>query len=136
MPALLVSWQPGSGAEESQVVDSVEGVTAAAEQLLARYQSAGDALPGLELRSDENGRLAIALAPFGWALIHTDDEFNQHCTEAESAVSGEALQVRWDELTSVPRRWFVPSGTASNGVQQWLDDGTLSPNLRWSNHCF
>jgi hypothetical protein len=138
MVVVLSSWDPSTGVSEVEAVRRVEDVAAAAERLLGRYRVAGSQLPGMELQpdDDDHGRLAIAVAPGGWALIHTDKHFDQHCTQAEAPVPGESLEVMWDELTTIPRRWFVPRELAMAGVQQWLEDGTLSPRLRWSDHCY
>jgi hypothetical protein len=138
MVVVLASWDPSTGAREVEEVRRVEDIAAAAERLLKRYRGAGGQLPGVELQpdDDDHGRLAIAVAPEAWALVHTDENFDQHCTQAEVSVAGESLEVMWDELTPIPRSWFVPRELAMAGVQQWLEDGTLSPRLRWADHCY
>ena len=150
MAVVLSSWDPSTGARDVEVVRRVEDVTAAAERLLGRYRTAGAALPGMELQPDDEdygrledsgrledyGRLAVAVAPWGWALVHTDENFDQHCTQAEAPVPGESVEVMWEQLTPIPQRWFVPRELAVGGVRQWLEDGTLSPGLRWSDHCY
>jgi hypothetical protein len=137
MVIVLASWDPSMGAREVEAVRRAEDVAAAAERLLGRYRLAGGRLPGMELQPDDGdqGRLAIAVAPGGWALIHTDRNFDQHCTQAEAPVPAGSLEVMWEQLTPIPRCWFVPRELAMAGVRQWLEDGTLSPRLRWSDHC-
>jgi hypothetical protein len=133
---VLASWDPSTGATQVEAVHRVQ-VAAAAERLPGRYRLAGELLPGIELEPDDNrGRLAIAVAPAGWALIHTDRNFDQHCTQAEAPVPAESLEVTWEQLTPISQRWFVPQELAMAGVRQWLEDGTLSPRLRWSEHCY
>lgn len=130
-------WEPYGAGSHTRALASVDDVETLAEDLLSRYQEAGDMLPGIELgTSDESGSLAIAVAGFGWALIHSDADLNQHCTRSGLAVSGDSLDTRWDQPTSVPRAWFVPKQTALVGVSRWLADGGLAPELPWSDQCY
>ncbi|HYR63721.1 MAG TPA: hypothetical protein VET24_13960 [Actinomycetota bacterium] len=134
--AFLTAWDPETRAEIIQRVRSGDDVLAAARRLLDRYQQAGILLPGLELRTgnEEQGSLSIAVRPSQWALVHTDEEFTQHCTQGQDGAEGSA-DVSWDELTPIPVKWFVPEEEAAAAVERWLDDGTLTSALRWSDDC-
>ena len=134
--ATLTGWDPETHTEFTQPVHSADDVQVAARGLLERYRQAGGDLPGLELRTGtgDEGSLSIAVGQSEWALVHTDDEFDQRCTQGQGDVEGSA-DVSWDELTPIPLRWFVPEGEAVAAVARWLDDGTLTSSLRWSDDC-
>lgn len=137
MDAQLLFWEPrGTSAQVRSVTTAVE-VQALADDLLARYEAARDILPGIELhRDDDDGAsLSIAVARFGWALVHTDAEVNQHCTRQADTPVSESPDVRWEEPTSVPRSWFIPTELALVGISRWLADGSLAPELPWSDQC-
>lgn len=122
------------------VTESLAGETSLAEfvaRFAAEFTSKNSVLPGFELVSDdeERGTLAVALAPYGWALVHTSqDHLTQHCTQGDA--SDESVDVRWDEVTSVPKKWFVPKNQAMSAVEQWAQDGTLSADVHWSDQCY
>lgn len=126
-------WNPGDLRPHEISVESGEQVRSLGEEVLAQYVAAGVMVPGLEL-SHEGGELSmsIAIAPFGWALIATDSDFNQHRTQADEAAEGVA-DVRWEEPTSIPRGWFIPTDAAVEAVSCWLADGSLDPRVRWSD---
>src|SRR2546430_7483407 len=86
--------------------------------------------------TEPSGSLAIAVAPFGWALIHnSEDHLTQHCTKATGNDGGPEVPIEWDQETTVLRNWFIPQALALKGVRQWLEHGTLAPDLPWSDHC-
>ena len=127
--------EPFSDKVQSRALNTAEEVEPFAADLLTRYQAARDILPGIELRRDDGTSLSIAVAPFGWALVHTDTSFDQHCTRNLDATSAAGLDVRWEEPTSVPRDWFVATPHAVGAVRTWLRDGSLSADLTWSDDC-
>ncbi len=132
----LLYTEPFSAKVNSRSVTTVAEVEVFASDLLARYQSEGDILPGIDLRRDSGESLSIAVAPFGWALVHTDAEFDQHCTRCPDAADDGSHDVRWEEPDSVPPDWFVPRRDAILGVSQWMADGSLARELRWSDECY
>lgn len=131
----LLYWEPHSTTQESRTVTTAAEVEQLADELLTRYQAAGDMLPGLELQQGEEGEsLSIAVAATGWALIHTNADFDQHRTQADSTVEDtSADDVQWEEPTTIPRNWFVPKHAALIGISHWLQDRSLAPELTWSN---
>jgi hypothetical protein len=131
----LLFSEPFSTKVQTRSVSTVADVEELAGELLTRYQSAGDILPGIELRRDGGESLSIAVAPFGWALVHTDAEFAQHCTRCQGAEDGGGHDVRWEEPDSVPHGWFIPQHEAVAGVGQWMNDGSLASQLSWSDQC-
>lgn len=131
----LLYTEPFSTKVHTRTVTTVGEVEALAEDLLARYQTEGDILPGIDLRRDNGESLSIAVAPFGWALVHTDTEFDQHCTRCPDTADDASHDVRWEEPDSVPHNWFIPKTDAIVGVSQWMTDGTLAPQLSWSDQC-
>jgi len=118
-------------------IEDEDAVAKLAAQLL-KDTGKDQALPGFELSDDDNkhGTLAAAVAPFGWALVHTSqDHLVQHCTQ-NSGVAEESIDVQWDEVTSIPKKWFIPQKQAMAGIRQWMQDGTLSPSVHWSDQCY
>jgi hypothetical protein len=133
----LFYWDPSTGAERSEPVKDIRDALGSIERVASQYEKKDAGIPGIEIRAPKHGQLAIAIAPFGWALVQSDENFDQHCTETtDSATDGASLDVIWDQPTSVPRRWFVTKEEARRGIEQWLEDGTLSPSLKWSDKCF
>jgi hypothetical protein len=135
MAVELLFWEPGGAEEQMRSVSSPAEVEAVADQLLARYQSTGS-LPGIELRASDGQSLSIAVGPSGWALIHTDAEFTQHCTKRTDSNGQPSADVQWDQVTSIPDQWFIPRPAAAVGVARWLADGSLAPDLPWSDECY
>ena len=128
-------WDPRTAAPRSRAVSGEAEVEALAAALLDEYQAAGDTVPGIELRRDASGaRLSLAVAPFGWALIHTDGAFDQRRTRGAERDSG-TVDVGWEEVTPIPRGWFIPKAQALQGVTRWIDDGGLADELTWSDDC-
>jgi hypothetical protein len=78
--------EPFDARVQTRTATTLAEVEAFADDLLARYQKAGDMLPGIDLHRNGGESLSIAVALFGWALVHTDTEFNQHCTRCPGAV--------------------------------------------------
>ena len=129
----MLYWEPGKVPAKASKVADVAEIETLADDLLSRYHSAG-VLPGIELRASSGDTLSIAVSPDGWALVHTDTQFTQHCTYRPEGDKGSA-DVRWEEVTSVPKDWFIPKALALAGIKQWLADGTRSPDLPWSDQC-
>jgi len=133
-------WNQGSIQRQSQPVSSEAEVDKLAAGLLAQYEAAGDIAPGIELRRDSSGAgLSIAVTGDGWALIHTDQDFNQHCTRGSSsdddAAEDAALDVMWEESQSIPKAWFIPKQQALRGVARYIADGGLADEITWSDDC-
>jgi hypothetical protein len=133
--AELLFWEPGGTGEQTRNVSDAGEVEAVADELLARYQSA-NTLPGIELQASDGQSLSIAVGPSGWALIHTDTEFTQHCTKRTDSNGQPSADVQWDQITSIPDQWFIPKPSALAGVTQWLTDGTLAGGLPWTDECY
>lgn len=136
--ARLSSWDPKTYKERSEEVATPDEVARRAADLLDRYKGSAGRYPGLQLERSNgaSGSLAIAVAPFGWALIHSsEDHLTQHCTKATGNDGGPEVPIEWDQETTVPRNWFIPQALALKGVRQWLEHGTLAPDLPWSDHC-
>jgi hypothetical protein len=130
----LLYSEPHTAKVLSRLVDTAEEVQAAGAELLARYRAANDLLPGVELRCSAGDSLSIAIAPFGWAIVHTSVDSGQHCTRSRATEPG-SVGVRWEEPDSVPRHWFVPEQQAVLAVAQWMAYGTLASELTWSDQC-
>jgi hypothetical protein len=139
MPIELMFTEPHDTRVQTRTVaDSAEVETVAGE-LLARYQTSGDVLPGIELRREGGESLSIAVAPFGWALVHTDTDFDQRCTRRAAPAGGAAEagrhEVRWEEPDTVPTTGSSPTPDALAGVSQWMADASLTTGLIWSDQC-
>jgi hypothetical protein len=129
-------WNQGSIERQSQPVSSEAEVEKLAAGLLAQYEAAGDIAPGIELRRDASGAgLSIAVTADGWALIHTDQDFVQHCTRGSSSDDDAALEVMWEESQSVPKSWFIAKQPALRGVARYIADGGLADEITWSDDC-
>lgn len=128
-------WNQGSIERQTRDVSSEADVEALAGELLAQYEAANDIAPGIELRRDSSGAgLSVAVTSDGWALIHTDSNFDQHCTSGGG--DGEAaLDVMWEETQSIPQDWFVPKNLALRGVARYIADGGLADEITWSEDC-
>lgn len=119
-------------------IDNEGAVAAFAAQLADQHQDKDGPVPGFELSAGRTnaGTLAVAVAPFGWALIHTSpDHLTQHCTYGSSQTD-KSIAVQWDEITSIPHKWFIPQNQAIEGIRQWLRDGSLSSSVHWSDQCY
>ncbi len=76
-----MSWDPNGINENSEEVARAEDVASRAAHLLEQYREAGDEYPGLSLVGTDAavGSMAIAVAPFGWALSHSSEDYlTQH----------------------------------------------------------
>jgi hypothetical protein len=132
----LLYSEPFSTKVETRTVSSTAEIETFADDLLTRYQTAGDILPGIDLRRGNGESMSIAIAPFGWALIHTDADLDQHCTRRTDTAEGDGSHdVRWEEPDTVPDDWFIPRPQAVMAVSRWMADGTLAPELQWSDQC-
>lgn len=127
--------EPFSATILTRSVDAPGEVELFAADLLARYQAAGDVLPGIDLRRDAGDSMAVAVAPSGWALVHTDTDFDQHCTRGNGTDDDGTVEVRWEEPDSLPGSWFVPTARAVAAVARWMADGALTPDVTWSDQC-
>lgn len=83
----------------------------------------------------ENGRTAeIALANDSWALLFfvMKDAFpeEQWCSVGPDA--DEEIYVQWDQPTPISKRLFVRQTEAEIALFQWLKNGQLSGNIRWT----
>ncbi len=131
----VLYWEPGRLEAKERLVSDVAEVEELADELLARRQSTGP-LPGLELQGAQADSLSIAVSPTGWALIHTDAKLIQHCTKRPEPDDNSSLDVQWEEITPIPAQWFITKPLAIIGLEQWLNDGTRSPRLPWSEKAF
>lgn len=123
----------------TKVIENESAVAAFAVQLEDRYQGKDGLALGFELSVSNKaaGTLAVAVAPFGWALVHTSqDHLTQYCTYLMKNQTDESVDVQWDEITTIPRRWFIPKTQALEGIKQWLQDGTRSSAISWSDQCY
>lgn len=128
-------WNQGSLERQTRDVSSEADVEALAGELLAQYEAASDIAPGIELRRDSSGAgLSVAVTSEGWALIHTDPSFHQHCTRGSDG-DEVALDVMWEEAQSIPQAWFVPKNLALRGVARYISDGGLADEITWSEDC-
>ena len=134
----LLSWDPAGRKENSENVATAEDVASRASDLLERCKATGNEYPGLELEGSNrvSGSLSIAVAPFGWALIHTSEDYlTQHCTKTTGSDIGPSIPIEWKQETLIPRDRFIPQQLALKGVGHFLDHGTLAPDLPWSDDC-
>ncbi len=131
----LTYWEPGGGEARTIPLTGTEQLAVLADHLHHVYEQAHDILPGIELgRPDDGESLSIAVGAAAWALVHTDSDFDQHCTHDHGGDDG-SVEVRWEEPTSIPRRWFVARDSALGAVGTWLADGSLDPTITWSSDC-
>ncbi len=98
----LLYTEPFSTKVETRTVNTAADIETFADDLLTRYQTAGDILPGIDLRHDNGESMSIAIAPFGWALIHTGADLDQHYTRSNDTAEGGSHDVRWEEPDSIP----------------------------------
>lgn len=131
MPAELLYWD--GTVERSVPVDGVEQVHSAIADVVddklggARGFSLSD--PSTD---DSSANLAIAVDSTRWALIHTDDALDQHRTVGDSDPDT-SIDVLFDEVTPIPRSWFITPASAEIAIAQWLTDRTLSLEIEWSD---
>jgi len=131
-------WNPQTNKLTTEPVSDQDSIEKLISELSKKYPNP-NTLPGFELVSSNKtyGTLAIAVAPFGWAIIHTsEDHLTQHCTNSKQGSDEESLDVQWEEVDSVPRKWFIPKNEALVGIKQWMLDGTLSPAVAWCDKCY
>lgn len=117
---------------------TVADLQALAEQLLSDYRAVGANRPGIELtRGDpEDGgeSVSLAVAEIGWAMVHTNADFDQRRTDDPQAGEG-SIDVDWGQITPIPRRWFIPPPVAVGALEQWLIQGTLDTEVFASTDC-
>ena len=126
-------WDGRGGGPTTAEVDDAGAVDALATRLLDSWASAST-LPGIELGEAPGATLSIGVAADRWALVVTDETFDQHCSQADDAPDG-SVDVSWGEPTPVPWTWFVDRATAVGAVDRWLTDRTLAPEVEWCDRC-
>jgi hypothetical protein len=127
-------WTPDSAHRYAREITDIADVEGLADALIRDFETEGLTVAGIELRRSATGPgLSIAVAEFGWALIHTDDNFDQHCTRGGDETG--TVRVMWEETTEIPRSWFIPRRLALFGVTRWLVDGGLAAETAWSDDC-
>jgi hypothetical protein len=94
-----------------------------------------DCATGVELVSEAGDTMSVAIDGPMWALCHTSpDKLTQHCSIGDEAARG-SRAAYWDQLTDVPRRWFVAEALAWEALREWSQFGRLSTRLHWSDGC-
>ncbi|MEU7769569.1 hypothetical protein AB0B25_31480 [Nocardia sp. NPDC049190] len=134
MTELLYS-EPFSSKLKTRGVYVAEELSALAVELLDRYKAEKDIFPGIEIRRGSGESLAIAIAPIGWALVHTNADFAQHSTRDPEVESETTCDIRWEEPGSLPVSWFISEALALTAITQWMAGGGLTTDITWSQEC-
>lgn len=138
--ATTLTYYPADSTESRQTpASTTTQVQALADRLLDAYRATGDNRPGLELtRGDpEDGgeSISLAVADIGWAMVHTDADFNQHCTRNEDSAEEGSIDIDWGEITPIPKTWFLPVAMALPALNKWLADGDLDTDVFSCTDC-
>jgi hypothetical protein len=135
-----LTYYPADSTEPRQTPTSTTAqVQALADRLLDAYRAAGGNRPGLELtRGDpEDGgeSISLAVADIGWAMVHTDADFNQRCTRNAASAEEGSIDVDWGQITPIPKKWFLPVTMALPALNRWLTDGDLDIDVFSCTDC-
>lgn len=136
----LRSWDPTSREETGHQVSSVEEVAKAADLIGEAYRRAEVSyLPGLALwrgiEEPENS-LSVGIAPDGWAIVHTNDEFFQVVTHGSHERDGVRRSVQLDDFLEIPTVCFIDKDLALETVAHWMATGELLPSAGFSDDLF
>lgn len=133
--------RPGVVEVQMEPLTNVRDLRRIADDLVTAHRAAGRrTVPGLTLNrgpdpDDPLESLAIGATGGEWAMIHTDEEFNQRRTEGKASRLG-SIDVDWGQPDGVPRDWFIPVEVALPAIQAWLTEGRLDQNVFSSTDCY
>ena len=135
-----LTYYPADSTEPHQTPASTTAqIQALADRLLDAYRAVGDNRPGLELtRGDPEGggeSVSLAVADIGWAMVHTDADFNQRCTRNRDSAEEGSIDIDWGQITPIPKTWFLPVVTALPALARWLADGDLNTDVFSCTDC-
>lgn len=139
MTTTLTYYPAGSTQPRHAPATSATAIRALAEQLLNDYRTAGATRPGLELTKDDpddgSELISIAVAEIGWAMIHTNPDYDQRCTRNPASSDTDSIDIDWGQPTPIPKHWFIPATTALPAIDQWLTNGHLDTDVFSSTDC-
>ncbi|WP_194913699.1 hypothetical protein [Catenulispora rubra] len=128
-PHHLRYWDPTEKEETGTNVTSAAEVAATADAVAATYREQDfGSYPGLTLQRTPDApadSLGICVAPFGWALIHTDEDFAQTITHSDRPLDGTDQQVWFDDILEVGTVCFIDRELAVEVIGSWMTGGGL-----------
>lgn len=133
-------WEPTTRKETGQHVRSVGEVAKVADLIGEAYRQAEVAyLPGLALwrgvEEPENS-LSLGIAPDGWAIVHTSEEFLQTVTRGSREPDGVRRPVQFDDFLEIPTVCFIERELALETVARWMATGELLSEAGFSEDLF
>jgi hypothetical protein len=134
-------WNPINHIDVSvTVVSTVAEVLIVVDQACQLYDAQGvNLLPGVSLwrtAEDPANSLGLVVAPDGWAIIHTDNDYFQTVTRSQPNSNGQCRRAHFDEILDVPTACFIDTALAINTVANWMETDDLLPAAGFSNDLF
>jgi hypothetical protein len=122
-------WDLDEDAETGGDVTSAARVATKADAVAASYRRAGfDSYPGLTLQRGVDvpqDSLGICVAPFGWAIIHTNDEYFQTITHSDRKLDGVEHRVWFGDILEIGTVCFIDRDLAIEVIGTWMSGGGL-----------
>ena len=133
-------WAPDSLEEVGRSVVDLQDVLIDVAAAVELYRNARvDFIPGLALWLDaetpENS-LSIGVADDGWAVIHTDAEFDQRVTRGAATATAGCRLVKFDESLELPSACFITNDVAAELIGRWFEDPELQDAAVLSSDLF
>jgi hypothetical protein len=139
-PHYLCHWGIAENGMTGGDVASVAEVAAQADVVAAAYQEDGfSSYPGLTLMRGVDvpeDSLGICVAPFGWAIIHTNDEYFQEVTHSDRAPDGVKHKVWFEDILEVGTVCFLDRELAIEVIDTWMAGGGLLAAAGFSDDLF
>lgn len=133
--AYLRYWLPNTNPDTEEELEagfevgSVDEVVATAELVAKKYREAWvDYMPGISLwRTADTpaNSLTLGIAPEGWAIIHTNEEFSQVVTRGPGGTGRVLHRVRLGEFLEIPAACFIPRELAIQAISCWFSTGRV-----------
>ncbi|MEY9855433.1 hypothetical protein ABH935_001037 [Catenulispora sp. GAS73] len=128
-PHYLRYWDLTEKEETGGDAISAAEVVATADAVAASYREQDfGSYPGLTLQRAAGtpaDSLGICVAPFGWALIHTDEGFAQMITHSDRPLDGTDQQVWFEDILEIGTVCFIDRGLAVEAIGTWMACGGL-----------
>ena len=139
-PHYLRYWDVEEDAEFAGEVTTAADVAAKADAAAASYEQAEfGSFPGLTLQRGPDmpgDSLGIYVAPFGWAIIYTNEEFFQLITHSDREPDGVEHQVWFDDILEIGTVCFIDRELAIAVIETWMAGGGLLEAARFTDDLF
>lgn len=127
---------PNTHWDVTELAPPTSDLGARLEELRRSYSLPEEVYPGVNIFIGPNGdSLSIGMTDDRWALIYThmvdDFPYEQLGSLGNEREQG-YITFQWGDNTGVPARLLVPRDEALDAVRHWIDTGSLSGAIRWT----